>query len=249
MTMMVRKAILDGDILAYRAAFWADVEGEEYLEGRLKDDLKRWTPPDVDEIEIALSCKRSDNFRRDWLPDYKAHRDGKPSPESLPLALEILPMLAPVVRQDRMEADDLMGIEKSALRAICVTIDKDLKQVPGYGWYPQIDPEIAITEVFYTELADADFQFHKQWIMGDTTDNVGGIWKLGEKKAEALLRATSPKNHTALVLSLYETRKNKEGGAYSLDDAIAMGRAVRICRDGELAQYDWYSSAWCDEVG
>ena len=37
-------AVLDGDILCYRVAFWADQEGVEYLEERLEHDVKAWTP-------------------------------------------------------------------------------------------------------------------------------------------------------------------------------------------------------------
>lgn len=236
--MRTTTAVLDGDIIAYRAAFWADQEGGEWLEDRIKDDLKRWTPPCCDQIVVALSCKREDNFRRKFMPEYKLHRSDRPTPDNLPDALSCLKDNALVHFQEELEADDLMGIAKASLNAICVTIDKDLKQVPGYSWLPPIEPDSPQSEVIYTSVDEADWFFHRQWITGDSTDNIPGIWKLGPKKAEALLNATNKRNHTLLVLSLYERRKNKEGNPYTLDDAIAMGRAVRILRSQDDIFWD-----------
>lgn len=226
-------AVIDGDILAYRAAFWADSEGPEWLEDRIRDDLIRWTPPGVDKIYVALSCKRDENFRRDFYSEYKAKRDDRPSPETLPDAMSFLLENTEVIRIPRLEADDIIGMWQSRGEAIGVTIDKDLKQIPGYSWYPKLDDDTEIKEIEHTDLDKADWFFHRQWITGDSTDNVPGIWKMGPKKAEALLNATTPDKYTELVLSLYETRLNKEGNNYTPDDAMAMARAVRILRNGE----------------
>jgi len=232
------RAILDGDILAYRAAFWADSEGSDWLESRIDDDLKRWTPPLCTDICVALSCRRDDNFRRDYYKQYKLNRSDKPSPDNLPLAFEIHRDKCKIMVIPRLEADDIIGIEQSALRMIGVTIDKDLKQIPGYSFYPRITATDEAGEVQYTDVDTANWWFHRQWITGDSTDNIGGIWKMGPKKAEDLLNSTSKRNHTPLVLSLYERRKNKEGQSYTYEDALAMARAVRILRDGE------YSLPW-----
>lgn len=236
----IKTAILDGDIIAYRASFWADQEGHEWLDDRLVDDVRRWTPPNIDNVLIALSCSRKDNFRKDSLPSYKEHRNDRPRPDCLADAMQFLRDNYQTIEQDRIEADDLMGIYKSGFKAICVTIDKDLKQVPGYSWYPTLDDSTPSTEIEYTSVADADFWFHRQWITGDTTDNIPGIWKMGPKKAEKLLTETSPRNHTALVLSLYETRRDRDGKPYTLEDAVAMGRCVRIIRDGESTLWNPY---------
>lgn len=235
--MLPKTAVLDGDILAYRAAFWADSEGLDWLEDRIRDDVKRWTPSGVDNIFIALSCKRENNFRRDHLPEYKNHRSDRPSPESLPDAIEFLKNNWDCLSIPRLEADDLIGMWQSRGSAIGVTIDKDLKQIPGYSWYPVLESETP-REIEFTTVEQADRFFHRQWITGDSTDNIAGVWKLGPKKADALLDATNPANHTALVLSLYERRTKKDGSSYTYEDAVAMGRAVRILRDGE-AENPW----------
>ena len=226
-------AILDGDIIAYRAAYWADAEGADYLEDRLRDDLERWTPPGCDIGCVALSCSRENNYRRWYYPAYKEHRNARPKPDCMGYALEILRDISPVVMTDYLEADDLIGIEKSAGKKVCVTIDKDLQQVPGYWWKPNLEEGEFPTEIQYTTPEEADFWFHRQWLTGDSTDNVAGIWKLGPKKAEKLLLSTDPVNHTALCLSTYERKLNKDGEHYTFDDAVAMGTAVRILRHNE----------------
>lgn len=224
-------AIIDGDILAYRAAFWADSEGIEWLQDRIINDLTRWTPPGADNITVALSCQREDNFRRDWLPDYKRHRTDRPSPSSLPYAIEILQEQATCLTAPRLEADDLLGIYMSQ-GYIGVTIDKDLQQIPGLLWKPPVDDgeQEPIRSISQQE---ADLFFHRQWITGDSTDNIPGIWKMGPKKAEAALASCHSANHTALVLSLYERRPNKQGNPYRFEDAIANAKAVRILRGWE----------------
>ena len=78
MTMMTKPttAIIDGDIIAYRSAYWADGEGIDDLPARIKSDLKKWTPSGCDEAIVAMSCPREYNYRREFWPKYKAHREG-----------------------------------------------------------------------------------------------------------------------------------------------------------------------------
>lgn len=232
-------AVLDADIIAYRAAFWADQEGFEWLESRIDDDVKRWTPPTIGAVKLALSCRRKDNFRKDSFPAYKEHRTYRPDPECLSDAIAYIKDNFDVLMQDRLEADDLIGMHQSSYKAVGVTIDKDLCQIPGYWWKPPVNPEDFPSEtISYRTKQEADYFFHRQWITGDSTDNIPGIWKLGPKKAEVLLNQTKSQNHTPLVFMLYETRPNKEGGNYTRDDAVAMAKAVRILRDGECTHWE-----------
>lgn len=235
-------AILDGDIIAYRAAFWADQEGSDWLENRIKDDIVKWTPPNVDVIRVAFSCSRANNFRRLWWKEYKAHRDvNKQTPENLDYAQSLIRANYPCQDREELEADDIMGIQMSMGKAISVTIDKDIYSVYGWSWKPPMKQD-EVNEVIYTSPEQADYNFHKQWIMGDSTDNIPGVWKLGKAKAEKLLDSTSPCNHTAMVLNLYETMPTKDGGKYTLEDAIAQARCVRILRkeDWNNAVIPWY---------
>lgn len=237
------KAILDGDILAYRAAFWAESEGVEYLEERINHDIQTWTPAGVLKIYVAMSCSRSDNYRRKVWADYKVHRDAdKKTPEHLDYAEELVTRIK-TLKQDTLEADDIMGMGASSGKSIAVTIDKDLRCVPGWHWNPDKEPEPV-----YVDEQTADYNFHIQWLTGDSTDNIPGIWKCGPAKAKKILDAVEPKDWTKAVVQAYETAKDKNGESYNYEYCVAMAQCVRILRCGELDN-NKQPKLWCPKVG
>ena len=105
---------------------------------------------------------------------------------------------------------------------IGVSLDKDLMTCPGWFWNPEkMDfPRLVSVET-------ADYCFHKQWLMGDSTDNIPGIPKVGKVKATKLLDKVAPFNRTAIVMKAYE---DKDLG---LDYCLSQARCVRILRNGE----------------
>lgn len=229
------KAILDGDILAYRIAFRADSEGIEDVEDWVKDAIVKWTPPKVTEVLVAFSCPRSKNFRRKLWDSYKAHRDtGKQSPEC---RLEVEDVLKEECQHfvcgNQIEADDFMGIAASSPSRSCiaVTIDKDLRSVPGWHWNPdkELEPVLVSEE-------EADRNFHIQWLTGDTTDNIPGIWKMGPAKANKLIDSVSKSDWTQAVLATYEQAKDRNKEKYTYDYCLAMARCVRILRCGDVSE-------------
>ena len=223
-----KTAILDGDIIAYRAAFWADQEGIDALEERLTHDVQAWSPVGVEKTYIAMSCSRKDNYRRKFWEPYKAHRDvKKQTPDCMEYALEIIHNFD-IIELPHLEADDIMGMGASSGKSIAVTIDKDLRSVPGWHWNP-LKEQTPVEVDEYT----ADLNFHKQWLTGDTTDNIPGIWRFGPAKAEKWLMYVHPRNWTAAVLAAYEQAKKQDGSRYTLDECMIMARCVRILRDGE----------------
>ena len=211
-------AILDGDILAYRAAYSADTEGIDYLQDRLIHDINEWTPMGCKPV-VALSCRRSENFRRDFWGKYKAHRDGRPDPDCLNYALEMLPDISTVKKMDRLEADDIMGIGASSGSAIAVTIDKDLKGVPGWLWNPDKDAKP------YLNLAeDADKFFARQIITGDTTDGIPGLPKKGDKFFEKDILFFDREDWFQEIWWAYEEM------GYDYEYFLSQARCVRILR-------------------
>jgi len=221
-------AVLDGDIIAYRAAFWAETEGVEYLKDRIEHDLKSWTPPGMTKVYVARSCKRADNYRRKVWDAYKRHRDiNRQIPEHLEYAEELTFKNNPL-SSACIEADDIMGIMASSYKAVAVTIDKDLRSVRGWHWNPDKEPQPILLDA-----RTAEYNFHKQWLMGDTTDNIPGIWKLGPVKACRILDGVQPGNWTDAVMATYETSKDREGNPYTLEYCMAMAHCVRILRWGE----------------
>jgi len=228
------KAILDGDIIAYRLAFRAEAEGLEDIELWAEHAISSWTPPNVTEVLLAFSCPRSKNFRRKIWELYKAHRDtGSHAPDC---RLEVEQIVKNVcykfVVGNQIEADDFMGIAASSPSRGCiaVTIDKDLRSVPGWHWNPDKEAEpVLVSE------EEADRNFHLQWLTGDTTDNIPGIWKMGPAKAAKIIDSVSVSNRTAAVLATYEQALDRNKNRYSYDYCIAMARCVRILRYGELS--------------
>lgn len=234
-TTRPKTAILDGDIIAYRSAFWADNEGIDDLPARIKSDIKNWTPKGCDNIIVAMSCPRENNYRRDFWPKYKAHRDSYVKPDSMDYALELIYEEGNARCVNRLEADDLIGIMVSSGDAIGVTVDKDLRQVPGWHWNP--DKEQDAIKIPETE---ADEFFYKQWMTGDSTDNIWGLWRVGPKKAQRILDNTDPSDWEDAIMNEYlnedwdkrpETRLpediNKE------EYALSQARCVRILRSGD----------------
>tara|TARA_R100000231_G_scaffold128797_2_gene99973 strand:- start:6779 stop:7522 length:744 start_codon:yes stop_codon:yes gene_type:complete len=225
-------AALDGDILAYRAAHWADVEGIDELEDRLNHDIKEWTPEGVSNVIICFSCPRHKNYRRDFWPKYKAHRDKLHTPDALDYALEIVYSSDSSVRcVDRLEADDLMGMISSSETGVSVTIDKDLRSVPGWHWNPDKEEKPV-----YVSEEEADRFFYTQWMTGDSTDNIPGLWRVGPKKAEKLLSNTERCDWDASILNMYKEEKRPENKQVDMDPesfALAMARCVRILRNDE----------------
>ena len=237
-------AVLDGDILAYKASFWADVEGIDVLEDRLSLDIKRWTPHGVKKTIVAFSCPRSENFRRDHWSRYKAHRDGSAQPDCLGYSVEILYDNADCKAVNKLEADDLMGLAASNGSAIAVTIDKDLRGVPGWHWNPDKEEEPV-----FIEEEEADRFFFKQWMTGDSTDGIPGLWRVGPKKAEKYLNDWAKGEWVSNIFDLYnnETRPNPAedyGDMTTGQFAMSMAWCVRILRDGEYNKKDNSINLW-----
>jgi 5'-3' exonuclease len=229
------EAILDGDIIAYRAAFWADVEGVDELPYRIKKDIELWTPKGSTNVIVAMSCPRSDNFRRDFWPRYKQHRDDFKSPDSMKVALECIYNTCTTRCVARLEADDLIGMLVSSGRAIGVTVDKDLRQIPGVHWNPDKEPEpVTVSQ------DDADFYFYQQWMTGDTTDNIWGLWKIGPAKAKKLLMLKPREAWDSIIMSMYQDEdwakrpeEKRPVEMYREEFALSQARCVRILRDGD----------------
>jgi len=260
-------AILDGDIIAYRSAFWADAEGVEDLPYRIKNDIGKWTPRDIDNVIVAMSCPRENNFRRDHWPLYKKHRDNFKKPDSMPYALEEIYEQSPrAVCVDRLEADDLIGMMVSSGKAIGVTVDKDLRQVPGWHWNPDKEREPTLLSRW-----KADKFFFNQWMAGDSTDNIWGLWRVGPKKAEKFLdkvhkdwedeevevaidgiytREWDETVWEKAVMNMYieedwdKRPENRTPDSSREEYAIAQARCVRILREGDYNEKSNEISLW-----
>lgn len=199
-----RTAIVDADIIAFRAAAGAQ-EWTDWGDGSL--DGARWTAQADGEtarkhIDISLEEIRDDleadeviccitdnvNWRQSVLPTYKGNRKEVEKPILLPQAREYLREKYGAWQRPGLEGDDLLGIlsglhERFPGEKVMVTIDKDMSTLPGLH-YRLHQTVLGIFEV--TEQ-QADMFHLKQGIAGDVTDGYKGCPGWGMDTAERYL--------------------------------------------------------------
>jgi hypothetical protein len=142
----------------------------------------------VDDYVVHLSGPT--NFRNELatVRTYKGNRSKTHKPVHGPAIREYLSTHHPHVISDNEEADDVIGYmhyaryKEDMESSIICTQDKDLNMIPGhhYNFYKK--------ERYFVTDEQADWNFYKQLLTGDTTDNIVGVPKIGHAKAEKLLR-------------------------------------------------------------
>jgi len=159
---------------------------------------------EVNQSELFITtCTKS--FRKEIAPSYKANRKRN----NYVWLLRSHYMINDAKYSDTLEADDLVAIRARELgvkNCIVVSPDKDLKTIGGFYWsyYKQKSKDIfgdeIINEFGYAETefkqkepifiseSEANYLFWKQMLMGDTSDNIKGLHRIGEKTAEKILK-------------------------------------------------------------
>lgn len=235
---MSTKLLIDGDVLAFGVAagcevnirwddgIWSTQLDERTAFVQADQRIKDWRSIlKADSILIAFSDPR-ENWRKSVLPTYKQNRKGTKPLGWAPLR-EYLMETYPNKVLPTLEADDVLGLEatkKKAQKQIIVSIDKDLKTIPGYLWNPD-KPELGVQEFSKEE---ADYNHLKQALTGDSTDGYTGCPGVGPKTAAKILDGVS--NPWKEVVEVYE----KAG--LSEDFALEQARVARILRHRE---YDY----------
>jgi hypothetical protein len=208
-------ALLDGDIFAYRCAASAENDSAEVAIWRVRDNIEQCLEAvKADKFQLWLSDRSENNFRYQIYPEYKANRT-KPPPRYLPDVLEYLHSDWQANIAIGQEADDALGIEQCKVFAgdiddpveytsIICSIDKDLLQIPGRhfnfvkGIFQEVNPLEGIRH------------FYKQMLIGDTSDNVFGVYGIGPTKAsKALNHIESQDEMYDVVLQLYDGDKGR----------------------------------------
>lgn len=227
--MKNRTLLVDGDIVAYKAAvvaetpidwgdgFWSlhafETEVIAHMAVFMHDIIEQ---SGCDEV---ITCLSGDNlYRKDVAPYYKANRKGTRKPMLLNFAKKYLADNYNGRVEDKLEADDLLGVLGSADKNTVIwSIDKDLLTVPAYhlieGKIVEVDEE------------EADYNFLYQTLVGDSVDNYKGCPSVGAKTADKLLLDKGATWQT--VVEAFESKGLGE------EVAIENARLARILRDGE----------------
>jgi len=226
---MSRTLLVDGDIVAYKAAVVAETpidwgDGFWSLHAFEKDVISHMSVFMADIKEQSgctdfITCISGDNlYRKDVAPYYKANRKGTRKPMLLNFAKKYLADNYNGRVEDKLEADDLLGVLGSADKNTVIwSIDKDLLTVPAYHLI-----EGKIVEV---DQEEADYNFLYQTLVGDSVDNYKGCPSVGAKTADKLLLDKGATWQT--VVEAFESKGLGE------EVAIENARLARILRDGE----------------
>lgn len=189
---------IDGDLVAFRCSASVEPNGEEEIAilrcDRLMQELLHYTG--VDSYNCFLTG--ANNYRKIINPEYKANRKDKEPPRFLQQCREFLVKEWNAVISDGCEADDLLGIAQYKEETICISLDKDLLMIPGwhYNWLHN--------EKTFTTPLDGLRKFYKQMLIGDVSDNIVGVWKVGKVKASKYLDDLTEENDMIQqVLDLY----------------------------------------------
>ena len=224
-----RTLLVDGDIVAYKAAVVAETpidwgDGVWTLHAHEKDvigSMEEFMSKIIEEsgCDKVITCLSGDNlYRKEVAPYYKENRKGTRKPMLLNFAKKYLSDNYNGKVEDRLEADDLLGILGSNdLSTVIWSADKDLLTIPAYhlldGKVVEVDEE------------EANYWFLYQTLVGDATDNYKGCPTIGAKKADRLLQENGATWQT--VVDAFSDQGLGE------EVAIENARLARILRDGE----------------
>lgn len=241
---MSTKLLIDGDVLAFAIAAGCEVnirwddgiwstQLDENEAVRVADArIKEWRSIlKADSVLIAFSDSR--NWRKDLYPAYKSNRKGN-KPLGYAPVKDYLIETYPSKVLATCEADDVLGLEATKgkrQRQIIVSIDKDLKTIPGLLWNPD-HPELGIQEI---SKEQADYNHLTQALTGDTTDGYPGCPGIGPKTAVKILCGPNPWKEVV--------RSYQEAGL-SEDVALVQARVARILRWGEYDEKKGQVRLW-----
>lgn len=185
------KVLIDGDIVAYRAAFAtqdysykeAEDKVDELMDYIISDTIE-FPFPSKEDFQTYLTGKT--NFRFDIAKShpYKGNRKDTEKPKHLASARQHMMNKYDAIVSEDEEADDLIAKAAAALDYNCVvaSIDKDMLQLPcwhfnfGRNEWTKVEP-----------FEGLKFVYH-QMLTGDRADNIIGLHGIGPKKADKLLQ-------------------------------------------------------------
>jgi DNA polymerase-1 len=209
--MLNGKVLIDGDIVAYRAAFSTQDLLPKDAEEKV-DDLINYILgetllfPNPSDYKIFLTGK--DNFRFDIAKSfpYKGNRKNSEKPTHFYHVREYLVNKWGATVSSGEEADDLISKEATRLGSdtIIASVDKDMLQIPckhfnfTTGEWKQVS-EWEGLKFFYTQI-----------LTGDRSDNIIGLYRVGPVTASKMLEGcVTEKDLWDNVLKAYDNDKDR----------------------------------------
>ena len=216
-------SIIDGDVLVYMSVWGANTKEEAKLQF---DSLFTELNENLFTEDYVMALGGPDNFRLDLYSEYKANRSKSKSTRPdwfLDLKFDIVKDYEGCIFTDNCEADDMVRVWAEECRAankdfIIASVDKDLDCIEGKHYNPRT------RSVYTIDKEYAERHYWKQILMGDSTDNIPGVPKIGPKTADKLFIDT--KDYRSVVAQAYNNYYGDQGYSY----LIANGRLIHIWR-------------------
>ena len=207
------KALVDGDVLAYRAAFATRNEPPEEaidcIDYLLRTSIERVSqlPYEFSNYQVYLTCS-GHQFRHDIAKTavYKGNRKGTEKPVHLQSIRDHMADMWDAVESVEQEADDCLAIEATQLNHDCtiISIDKDMLQVPCWHYNPVKETMVKVTPDEGTKF------FYTQILTGDAVDNIIGLHKVGPKTADKMLEGAETEDDLwEAVLKAYDGDRDR----------------------------------------
>jgi DNA polymerase-1 len=192
-----------------------------------------------DSYLVALSDDDRNCFRRKVLPTYKDNRKAKVRPACLgELKRHLLDNHKAVLRPG-LEADDIMGIRATRPQIgkwdhetrVIVTIDKDLRQIPGVFYNPFPHGREPREETI--SALEADLWWMTQTLTGDDIDGYKGCPGIGPVKAKAILDTDAFRQSMDFGCLWGAVVQTFVQRGLTAADALVQARVSRILRHGD----------------
>jgi hypothetical protein len=135
----------------------------------------------TDDVRIFLSHGQCFRHNLATIQEYKGNRKEARKPEHYIECRDTLIEAHGAIPFTAIEADDALAIAQQDESTVIVSIDKDLLQVPGFHYNWVKGEKYCVTPVVGLR------KLYMQVLTGDSTDNIPGIFRMGEKTARGLI--------------------------------------------------------------
>jgi 5'-3' exonuclease len=190
--------LVDGDILVYRAAFYAESNAEDTddleevfeLASEKIEELMSYIAneiawdPETASVNVYLTGRSNFRYEIAKRAPYKGNRKSE-KPIAFQYCRDYLVEHYAASISEGQEADDDIAIAAATLGYDNVTIasiDKDFLQVPCQIFNFNKGEFARPTE------HEGLMYFYEQILSGDRADNIVGLWRVGPKKAQKILK-------------------------------------------------------------
>jgi len=200
---MEKIIIIDADSLAYIGSNCEEVEqAYDKVDTAISNIV---STSGASHYMVLIEKPYNNNFRKKIVSSYKIGRKGKPLPNFYNEIKEYITLNWGGYGLGGYETDDVIismwkkcKEEYPFTEVLIASMDKDLRQFP-----------ITIFDTYYTRFgevteiseSDANYNFWRQMIQGDSTDSISGVKGKGLKKAESALNQS--KNHFIATCRIY----------------------------------------------